>query len=72
MSSVKDIVIHIPGRNGNGYEYILQTMLMNSFNTKLAVCIDMTQFTTYQFEFGNLFNENSYNVNTTCFLFFKS
>lgn len=56
MATKRDLVIHVPGRNGNGKEYMEQTMLMNSFNTRLAVCIEMSQYTTTsEFEFGNVF-----------------
>lgn len=66
MASKKDVIIHIPGRNGNAKEYIEQTMLMNSYNTKLAVCIEMSQFTAFEFEFGNVFPSTNYNTESTC------
>jgi hypothetical protein len=66
MASNKDVIIHIPGRNGNAKEYIEQTMLMNSYNTKLAVCINMSQFTAYEFEFGNVFPFSDYNEESVC------
>lgn len=66
MASKKDVVIHVPGRNGNAKEYIEQTMFMNSYNTKLAVCIEMSQFTTQEFEFGNVFPSSNYNEESTC------
>ena len=66
MASKKDVVIHIPGRNGNAKEYIQQTMFMNSYNTKLAICIEMSQFTTQEFEFGNVFPSSNYNEESIC------
>lgn len=68
MASKKDIIIHVPGRNGNAKEYIEQTMLMNAYNTKLAVCIEMSQFSTYEFEYGNVFPSTDYNIDTGCLL----
>ena len=64
MASKKHVIIHIPGRNGNAKEYIEQTMLMNTYNTKLAVCIDMSQFTF--FEFGNVFPSTDFASETNC------
>jgi hypothetical protein len=66
MADVKEVIIHIPGRNGNAKEYIEQTTLMNSYNTRLAVCVQMSQFNAYEFEFGNIFNENDFDPETKC------
>ncbi len=67
MATKRDVVIHVPGRNGNGKEYMEQTMLMNSFNTRLAVCIEMSQYTsTSDFEFGNVFPSTAYDTDSYC------
>ena len=66
MASKKDIIIHIPGRNGNAKEYIQQTMFMNSYNTKLAICIEMSELNAYECEFGNVFPCTSYHKESNC------
>jgi hypothetical protein len=66
MADVKEVIIHIPGRNGNAKEYIEQTTLMNAYNTRLAVCVEMSQFNVYEFEFGNIFTEKDFNAETSC------
>ena len=66
MASKKDVVIHVPGRNGNAKEYMEQTMFMNSYNTKLAVCIEMSDYSLFEFELGNVFPSSNYNEESTC------
>ena len=66
MTSKKDVVIHVPGRNGNAKEYMEQTMFMNSYNTKLAVCIEMSDYSLFEFELGNVFPSSNYNEESTC------
>lgn len=66
MASKKEIVIHMPGRNGNAKEYMEQTTFMNSFNTKLSICIEMSEFSAFEFEFGNVFSESEYEKESQC------
>ena len=66
MASKEDVIIHMPGRNGNAKEYIQQTTFMNTYNTKLSVVIDMTRFNPYEFEYGNLFPESNFDTESGC------
>lgn len=62
MTSSDDIIIYLPGRNGSAQEYLQETMFMSSYNTKLAICVDLS------YPYDNIFTKNSYDSKTGCLL----
>jgi len=56
-----NIVIYLPGRNGNGKEYALQTTFLNEYNSSLGVILDFAHDkSTSEYEYCNLFPQSSY------------